>query len=349
MTCKKRRVKREKVEEPVSDRNPKLSLKRNNVKSRLKCIMLNARSLRNKINEFKGYVSLEQPDIIVVTETWVKLSKVDGNIFSERDSKQEYQIDGYDFYYYDRKYIEGGGVIIYSKSSLNAIQLENIKDGDTVESVWIEIRDRENEKIKIGGLYRPPEGCSVGGVPRTREENKAIEEKLLEEMRIASIRNPAIILGDFNYPGIDWNNNTSALSGQEFLFGCQDLGLIQLVTDETRGNAILDLVLTNDLNLVSDIEVGEPLGRSDHSMVRFDINFNVKSEENNVKVPDFNRAKWLDFINEINRNEWETIFHNKNAHEMWNDFKNIIYEAQERHIPTREIRANKLKKTMVHE
>ena len=53
--------------------------------------------------------------------------------------------------------------------------MENIKEGDCVESIWIEIRDSDNRKIKIGGVFRPPEGCCIGGVKRTRVEIKLVE------------------------------------------------------------------------------------------------------------------------------------------------------------------------------
>ena len=46
---------------------------------------INARSIRNKFVELKSYVSLEKPDIIFKTETWVKIS-VQNNKFSKMAS-----------------------------------------------------------------------------------------------------------------------------------------------------------------------------------------------------------------------------------------------------------------------
>ena len=65
-------------------------------KGTLNCWYTNAKSLRNKLYEFAGYVTEESPDIVVVTETWCKFSKVEGNAFSERDHINEYKIQGYE-------------------------------------------------------------------------------------------------------------------------------------------------------------------------------------------------------------------------------------------------------------
>ena len=51
----------------------------------------NARSLRNKFAELKAYVNHETPDIIFITETWVKIS-VQNNKFSQRNSLNEYYL-----------------------------------------------------------------------------------------------------------------------------------------------------------------------------------------------------------------------------------------------------------------
>ena len=48
--------------------------------------LLNVHSIKNKLNEFKSYVILEEPDIIVITESWAKFSQVNSNEYSENGS-----------------------------------------------------------------------------------------------------------------------------------------------------------------------------------------------------------------------------------------------------------------------
>ena len=83
--------------------------------------------------------------------------------------------------------------------------------------------------------------------------------------------------------------------------GCQrELGLYQQVQEAAKDNVISDLILTNELNLDSDVSVGEPLGASDHSMVRCCININGKLEETDVEVPDFKRGDFQNLVKDTN-------------------------------------------------
>ena len=49
-------------------------------------------------------------------------------------------------------------------------------------------------------------------------------------------------------------------------------GLLQFVSEPTRHENILDLVLTNEPNLISDLQVQCPLSTSDHNIVKVSIN-----------------------------------------------------------------------------
>ena len=50
----------------------------------------------------------------------------------------------------------------------------------------------------------------------------------------------------------------------------------------TRGENVLDIVLSSQKELVDNIKIPEPLGNSDHNQIHFDIN--VKSESKNKKT-----------------------------------------------------------------
>ena len=86
-------------------------------KDKLNCFYTNARSIRNKFTELQSYVTDENPDIIIVSETWTKFANVQGNKFSQRDFIDEYKIMGYELFSYDRKFIEGGEYFFMSKKN----------------------------------------------------------------------------------------------------------------------------------------------------------------------------------------------------------------------------------------
>ena len=55
----------------------------------------------------------------------LQLQKLGANLaFSGRDDISEYKIDGYELFVYDRKYNEGGGVMIYAKSDLQPTEVK---------------------------------------------------------------------------------------------------------------------------------------------------------------------------------------------------------------------------------
>ncbi len=72
----------------------------------------------------------------------------------------------------------------------------------------------------------------------------------------------------------------------------KDNFLKQTVIDPTKGNNILDLVLTNTGNMISDLDVGGELGGSDHKEIRFILDWAVTHELNPVLVSDFRGADY---------------------------------------------------------
>ena len=76
-----------------------------------------------------------------------------------------------------------------------------------------------------------------------------------------------LIIGDFNFPGINWVALDADLTGSKFLDLTQDCFLIQHVLKPTRYDNILDLVLSSEGNMVEDLFVLEHLANSDHNII----------------------------------------------------------------------------------
>ena len=90
-------------------------------------------------------------------------------------------------------------------------------------------------------------------------------------------------MGDFNHGQIQWKSLQSTRGeDQQFLFLIQDSFLTQHVLEPTRGDNVLDIVLSSQKELVDNAKIHEPLGNSDHNQIHFDIN--IKSESKNKKL-----------------------------------------------------------------
>ena len=77
-----------------------------------------------------------------------------------------------------------------------------------------------------------------------------------------------LVMGDFNYPDINWNTLKADSNGYKFLKLVMDCYLEQHVSVPTRDNNILDLILTNEMSVKDGIHMLAPVDNSDHIYVR---------------------------------------------------------------------------------
>ena len=237
----------------------------------------NADSLPNKLQELKSRITLgsSKPKIITITEAKHK------NKWNY--SLSELQIEGYNIFTNDL----GGetrGIITYVSREIMCKQIQFF-DSFTVY-VLIELCTDKINKFTLGTIYRSPNSTS---------EN---DEKLLQALDnyCKNCHNKLLILGDFNYPNINWQNWSTANtnnSGSQFLNILQKNYLIQHINQPTRIRGsdephILDLAITND-SFIENIELEAPLGNSDHSVITIDCKLNITSSVKTSKY-NFNKA-----------------------------------------------------------
>ena len=126
-----------------------------------------------------------------------------------------------------------------------------------MKSLWcnIKLRSYSWSKDNINGLL-------VGVVYRPPKSDHRRDQELFELMRKSdSIKcTHKLIVGDFNFPTIDWDNFQFQPCCDDFIDTILDLNLSQHVLKPTRNEAILDLIFSSDPNLVSNVGIIEPLG-----------------------------------------------------------------------------------------
>lgn len=290
------------------------------IRDSLKCFYLNARSIKNKFSELEAIMISEGYDIVGITETW--LSEEDGD---------EYNIEGYKLFRKDRCNRRGGGVALYVNENINVQEIPEIEHFLPCEDIWVRLIGKHETGLNVGVCYRPPALDSI------------VNEMLLKRITQACRGGGTIIIGDFNYPGIDWEMVKGQGKGEEeFLDVINDNFLVQYVNKPTREKAILDLVLCNDPDRISNVEVLEPLGTSDHSTVIFDVSWEVKKVSSKTKILNFRRANFDRMRSYLGKIEWETLLDCESVNEMWERFKGALLDSQCRFIP--KVSKSKLKK-----
>ena len=128
------------------------------------------------------------------------------------------------------------------------------------------------EKNRIIVVYRPPYS------DLSAQRNMVDIVSCLQTS--TAVNYPSIIIGDFNLPHMDWNFITGPCDSlyDPFSNFIHDGGFTQFVSSPTRAANIFDIVLSNDLYLVSDCWTECPLGfnsslskPSDHCSVYFNL------------------------------------------------------------------------------
>ena len=88
-----------------------------------------------------------------------------------------------------------------------------------------------------------------------------------------------LVMGDFNYPDINWNTLMADINGNKFLKLVRDCYLEQHVSVPTRGNNILDLILTTEMPNKDPISMLPPVDNSDHDVLLFSIDCSISQEK----------------------------------------------------------------------
>ena len=157
-----------------------------------------------------------------------------------------------------------------------------------------------------------------------------------------SVKGPALFIGDFNFPGIDWNLMYSENEGERyFLNMLQDKFYTQHVDFPThdKGN-ILDLVVSSSSNLVHSVEDFGKLGKSDHRILKINLNGVTVEGQTLEMVPNWSKAN-LDGMREaISSIEWEDVLNGLSGGDAWSAFKDILESEFEKYVPKKLRRSN---------
>ncbi|XP_069103752.1 uncharacterized protein [Argopecten irradians] len=302
----------------------------------LTCFYTNADQLKNKLSELAIRVNEIKPEIIGITEVKPKTRSLNMK-------PQEFSIEGNTDYCMFDKNIDnnmGRGMILYVNKLLQPkeVRLET----NFQENIFIEVPLNVHEKLLIGLIYRSDSGS---------EENNNSLRNLINE---ATSKNYSkmIIMGDFNYPDINWetwNSKGDSTESHEYkLIHClQDNFLSQVIEHPTRwrGNDtphILDLVITNNEHIISSVDYQSPLGKSDHNVliVKIDCQKSTKTTSRTRKC--YNKANYDKLNEEINAVNWrQELKEDHTIEENWELFRNKIHGLIDKYVPTKSIKLNK--------
>ena len=216
--------------------------------------------------------------------------------------------------------------------------LEEISDGAFTEldSIWCTLSLEGQDNLVIGICYRSPNS--------TDEYNDVLNRQLVSVC--SKHFSHLCIMVDFNYKEIKWNEyfeeGPEYSQAAKFFENSQDLYLFQHVNEPTRFReghqpSLLDLVFSNEKQMIDEVQVLSPLGKSDHGILlwTFDIYSNIKRETHQGNSLNFRKADIQGITRYFEDINWKDLFRNCNIEEAWSLFREKYDKAVEIFVPER--------------
>ena len=284
---------------------------------RMKVIFMNAQSICNKIDELKVVVAENEPDILAICETWTNdnvgnaVLGIEDYVIAARKDRN------------DTAGGRGGGLLVYVRKDMYVWQVTETTNFNQCVTI----------SIKCGG-----ENVNVHSVYRSPNSNRENDEKL--NNWIVEMRGSNILIGDFNYPDVDWESGSSGARGREFLKATLERGLEQHVVESTHvsGN-VLDLILCDREGLIDSVRALGRLGKSDHEMIAFEVKVDPKRAGRQRASLNYAKANFSKMRTALAGEEWNEM-DGMDVNGMWIFVKERIQRLIERDTPVKKPRKN---------
>ena len=120
----------------------------------------------------------------------------------------------------------------------------------------------------------------------------------------------------------------------DFMTMLDDFSLVQMVTEPTRRENVLDLFLTTYHTLVQKTEILP--GIADHDIMVADVNVTPQVGRKKPRnVPLYRKADWDGFRKYISNfaSDFMTNYENLDVEQLWNSFKSAIHQGISKCVP----------------
>ena len=280
------------------------------------CLMMNCRSVCNKIDNMREMLHTLGPSLVIASETWERETKRIHNILK---SKQFKTIS----YFRKNKSPGGGCAILYDENRLRVLDTD-IFVPENLEAIWSVftpvLNDKQSGKVKriaVGSIYISP---------KSKFKTEMIEH-IIETIHILRAK---------------YNNEISFCIGGDFnkvdiseILDCYG-GLKQVTSIPTRKSVTLEILLSDLHSMYHPPTTLPPLqvdtdkkGKdSDHNIVVFapkdNIEYKEKLKKKSIKfrpIPDSQVAK---FEIELAKYPWDHVFEGKNTNQKAEHFHNFL-------------------------
>ncbi|XP_065174836.1 uncharacterized protein LOC135804803 [Sycon ciliatum] len=216
----------------------------------MKLLLTNAFGLLSKFGACQHAVARSRSDIAIVTET---------KLTPEKASLSDSSMPGFHPPLRLDRSAQGGGVAVWVRDSLSFDHLSDINCHGH-EVIWLCLHLDNGQKVVVCAVYRP------GSCPGQDVSLLEYLDSVMDQAR--SLGNSVVIAGDLNVHNESWLCSTKTTPAGEYMEELSAFhGLHQHVTQPTRGENTLDLILSDFSETSVVVNVLDPIGASDHATV----------------------------------------------------------------------------------
>ena len=214
------------------------------------------------------------------------------------------------------------------KEKLNAVNV--LINSEFSEHIWAKIKLNSQDCLLLGCLYRSPSSSTENFVNLTN---------LLEHVR--TLRPPHFLrMGDLNFKQINWVDQSTTGNEEHiatlFLDCVRHNYFYQYVKDYTRfrdhnAPSVLDLILSYEENMISEMKVLPSLGKSDHLVILFDFNCFIQPEPDiTFKKLNFSKGDYKSITSELSSIDWSSKINDLNLNLSWSFLVDVYEVARNR-------------------
>ena len=284
---------------------------------KLQLAIVNARSLRNKTQDFLHHAISKDLDVCIISETWL----------NDNDSPtiSAMQNGGYKFENIDRSGSHrGGGLGILYKSSINVERLNTTHFATFEMGIW-KLKFRKTE-IVVAAVYRPPYSSKHRKtVPMFIAEFSDTLSHILARYN----NNRLLLAGDYNIHMDDSNNSDT----KAFLELLDNLDCQQHVDCQTHESGhTIDLLISPRS---TSLDISSPTVDyyiSDHAFVEFQVSLPkptiIKKEVQSRALSKINGQSFSDDLSAI-----VSIINTTDASSLATEYNDRLSELLDRHAP----------------
>ena len=232
-----------------------------------------------------------------------------------------------------------GGVLLYIKKAINYKLRPDlmIYKKRELESVFIEIIQKDSKNIVVGCIYRHP--CMQQS-EFIDEYLKPLSEKLISENK------EVILLGDFNIDLLKCDSNKNV---SDFLDIIDSANLLSNITSPTRltsrSQTLIDNIFSSVIN--DDCIAGNLISpiSDHHSQFLIIPNYTTQNSKKDIYKRNFKHFSSKKFITDLEKLSWDNILNvsEGNVNKSFQNFSNKITDILDKHVPITKLSLKEMK------